>query len=253
MKQMLKLYEDGISYPDRKLEKRKRIQIINKQLKELRDGLCITAPNFDDLLLAQYAYIVTSLNIRNRIWSYDEDSMSFQRRIGELWESFCKATFHESKQTRAVEFPDFNDVKNELSEKRIPKDFWSLLGNVNLKVDSLFVSQKRLTAVDLKYGFNSHEKGNMQRLKTVGQVYKKWKPKIRLHILVREPDNTHYLEELSSCWDVKQGDAAYQTIKDLTGYDLRTWIDSNIAFKKHLDKDLYSNIQEKNLEKYLQW
>lgn len=252
MKQMLKLYEN-IEYPDGKIEKRKQIQMINKQLKELRDGLCGTSSSFEDLLLAQYAYIVTSLNLRNRIWAYEEDSMSFQRRIGELWESFCKAAFHTSDQARMVAFPDFEEVKRELTDQRIPKNYWDLLGNVNLKVDSLFVSRKRLTAVDLKYGFNSHEKGNMQRLKTVGEVYRMWKPKIKLHILVRETDNAHYLNDLSPCWDVKQGDAAYQTIKELTGYNLRTWINSNISFRKHLDRDLYSNIREKNLEKYLQW
>lgn len=252
MKRILQLYENSITYPIPKFTKSQQIQSVNQQLKEQRDLLCSSAMTFEDLLQAQYAYLVTTLNVRNRIWSYSEDSMSFQRRIGELWESFVKAAFYSSPQTRIVKFPDFEEVRKTFQE--IPEEFWDLLGNVNLKTDSLFVVNKRLNAVDLKYGFNSHEKGNMQRLLTVGAVYKLWKPRIKLHVLVREEESSgHYLGRLSEVWDVKQGDAAYQTIQDLTGYDLRTWISKHIRFEKHLDSDLYSNIKRKNLEKYLTW
>lgn len=252
MKEILKLYENSIKYPSRNLDEKKRILIVNKQLKKLRDTLCKQSGSFDELLQAQYAYVVTTLNVRNRIWKYGNDTMSFQRRVGEMWESFVKGAFYSSPKTRLVDFPQFEDVKNIFTN--VPDEFLNLIGKVNLKTDSLFVSNRRLNVVDLKYGFNSNEKGNMQRLHTVGSVYKLWKPKIKLFILVRETDNNEmYLEKLSEVWDVKKGDAAYQVIENLTGYDLRNWIDNNIRFERHLDKDLYSNIKKKNLKMYLQW
>lgn len=251
---IIKYYENEICLPDEKLEPKVQISIINKQLKDIRDHLCQNASSFDDLLLSQYGYIVSCLNMRNDVWSYSEDSMSFTRRIGELWESFCKAAFYSSRITRRVNFPEFDTVKKDLLKKRVPEEIWDLVGNVNMKTDGLFVSKKQLTAIDLKYSFYSHEKGNMQRLRTVGAVYKMWKPSIDLFVLVKDAEvQDGYLHHLADYWDVKQGDAAYKKIKELTGFNLRTWIDENVNFKKHLSKSLYYNIKEKNLEKYLQW
>ena len=45
----------------------------------------------DCVLHITYASYVVMLEFRNKVWPYEY--MAFARRIGELWEPFCKETF----------------------------------------------------------------------------------------------------------------------------------------------------------------
>lgn len=45
----------------------------------------------NEILMITYASYIVMLEYRNKVWEYDY--MSFSRRIGELWETFCKLPF----------------------------------------------------------------------------------------------------------------------------------------------------------------
>lgn len=249
IKPYLYLYDTAVNV-DRTLPVQKQTLQMSQQLKQVRDQLCKDSSSFNQVLESQYAYIISSLNHRNRLWKYDY--MTFPRRIGELWESFCKAAFYNAADIRPVTPPPFEQIKKEIS-KSVPPYLWELVGDVNLKTDSLFYAKRKLHVIDLKSSFNSHEKGNMQRLRTVGAVYKLWKPRTQLHVLVRETENAGYLDHLRDFWNVQCGSDAYRTIRDFTGVDLRKWIDKNVDFKKHLDRNFFLDLQKRDLESYLNW
>jgi len=252
IKPYLQAYERAIKIPQH-LEREQKTLLLGQQLKVVRDKFCRRAKTHDKVLEAQYAYIVTYLNHRHRIWPYDY--MTFPRRVGELWESFCKASFKNSPNiSRHFSPPKFERVKKDLTRRKVPAVVWDIVGDVNLKTDGQFYCNKTLNVIDLKSSFNSQERGNFQRLRTMGAVYKLWRPKAKLFVLVREDDqNSHYLEKLSDYWQVRCGDAAYETIKELTSVDLKKWINNNIDFKRHLDTDLSAFLERRDLSKYLIW
>lgn len=45
----------------------------------------------DEILIITYASYIVMLDARNSVWPYEY--MAFARRIGELWEPFCKLPF----------------------------------------------------------------------------------------------------------------------------------------------------------------
>jgi len=94
LKPYINAYEKAISIPDG-LEKEQKTLLLGKQLKQVRDDFCRKSKSTNKILEAQYAYIIAYLNNRHDMWEYD--FMSFPRRVGELWESFCKASFHNAK------------------------------------------------------------------------------------------------------------------------------------------------------------
>jgi len=125
------------------------------------------------------------------------------------------------------------------------------VGDVNLKTDGQFILDRKLHVIDLKSSFNSKEKGNLQRLRAIGAVYKLWRPKTRLLVLVREPhENEPYLEHLSDVWEVRCGNAAYTAIQELTDVDLKGWIEKHVDFSRHLRPELWRHLERENLPKY---
>lgn len=53
------------------------------------------------------------LECRNEVWKYEY--MSFARRIGELWEPFCKIAFDfPVKKLTLIDPPDFNEVQTRI-------------------------------------------------------------------------------------------------------------------------------------------
>lgn len=53
------------------------------------------------------------LEFRNKVWPYEY--MAFARRIGELWEPFCKETFsYPVKKLRLINPPDFDEVQEDI-------------------------------------------------------------------------------------------------------------------------------------------
>lgn len=252
IKPYLDLYNSVVDI-DTTQTKRAQTNQLHSQLKEVRDSLCKKARSTNKVLEAQYAYVVADLSNRQKLWPYDP--ISFSRRIGELWESFLKATFYNARTPlRAFEPPTFKAIRSDILSKKVPAEVWDLIGDVNLKNDGVFYLNRKLHVVDLKSSFNSNEKGNLQRLRRVGMVYKLWKPRVKLSVLVREPeDNNHYLPHLTDIWDVQSGPAAYAKIRELTGINIQKWIKDNVRFEDHLDPALMAAVQKQNLEKYLKW
>ena len=70
------------------------------------------------VLMITYVSYVVMIEYRNEVWPYDY--MSFSRRIGELWEPFCKLCF-ETPLSNAMLFvpPLFSEVKQKLTEEII--------------------------------------------------------------------------------------------------------------------------------------
>ena len=62
------------------------------------------------ILMVNYVSYVVMIDYRNEAWAYDY--MSFSRRIGELWEPFCKLCFQHSVNDISLFVPPlFSDVK----------------------------------------------------------------------------------------------------------------------------------------------
>lgn len=146
------------------------------------------------ILMVVYTNDVVMLESRNSIWAYDY--MAFSRRVGELWEPFCKVCFnHPLTAIRPYIAPLFSDVKRDLANEI--KDFisglritsnekkqlniyydkvWGLVtsGEVKLECDLHFTDGNTKYVVDFKSGFGSNEKGNTNRLLLVGAIYKAW-------------------------------------------------------------------------------
>lgn len=247
MRKLIQWYQRQVKI-DASLSKEQQTKQIYIQLKALRDKKCEKAKNLNDILRYEYAYICAALNLRNQVWEYN--FMDFSRRLGEFWESFCKAAFRNA-DLKMYSPPNFDSVRQTL---KLPKKLMPLIGEVNLKQDVSFYFNRKLHVIDLKGSLNSNEKGHIERLLRVGVVYELWKPRSKRLVLVREPDeNNHYLHKLNSCWEVYAGDEAYNKIKDITGVDLKTWVNRNVDFKRHLDRRILSVVRDQNLEKYLTW
>lgn len=247
MKKIIKWYQSQVKW-DPSSTKEDQTKQIFAQLKALRDERCKKAKCLNDILRYEYAYICAALNLRNQVWEYN--LMDFSRRLGEFWESFCKAAFRNA-DLRMYTPPRFEAVRSAL---KLPNKLMPLIGEVNLRQDVSFYHDRKLHVIDLKGSLNSNEKGHIERLLRVGVVYRLWKPRSKRLILVREPDdNNHYLQKLNACWDVYAGDEAYEKIKEITKVDLKSWVEKNVDFYKHLDRRILSVVRDQKLEKYLQW
>ncbi len=163
------------------------------------------------VLIVNYVSYVVMIDYRNEAWAYDY--MSFSRRIGELWEPFCKLCFeHPVNDISLFVPPLFSDVKaamrteihdyidqlgitqEENDELKTYYDkVWSMIdaGQVQLELDLHFINDDQKIVVDFKSGFGSNEKGNTNRLLLVASVYKNLEQNYHPIILVRsEEDKT---------------------------------------------------------------
>ncbi|MGP1438391.1 MAG: hypothetical protein ACTTKH_04905 [Treponema sp.] len=167
-----------------------------------------------NILLITYTNYVVMLDMRNSIWKYDY--MSFSRRIGELWEPFCKLCFYHSlkpltlfisplfsdvKTTMSKEIEDFIDRldildKEKLELKSYYEKVWSMItsGEIQLELDLHFYQNEKKYNVDFKSGFSSNEKGNTNRLLLVATIFKNIDPNYENLLLVRskEDENNQY-------------------------------------------------------------
>ena len=233
--------------------------------------------NLDSLLLLNYCSYVVMLEARNSVWKYDY--MTFSRRIGELWEPFAKLPFEiPLKNIELVKPKLFNEVQDEyikevndniysldIDEKEkenLHNHFnavWSFVdsGSIQLKLDLHFKDENAIYNVDYKSGFSSNEKGNTNRLLTVGSIFKMLDKKNRQVIFVRqnEEDNNHYLKTLknSGIFKVYCGDETYDKIFEFTGYNIKQWIRDNINWKNDISDEFYEYLKENDLIKYLKW
>ena len=114
---------------------------INRQINSCRNGILAQAKQqansdawtnerlLDEILRITYASYVVMLEYRNKVWPYEY--MTFSRRIGELWEPFCKLAFeHPIKALRIIKPPEFKQVQQKIQK------------SATEYIDSLEVSQE---------------------------------------------------------------------------------------------------------------
>lgn len=231
----------------------------------------------NEILCMTYASYVVMLEYRNKVWPYEY--MAFARRIGELWEPFCRLAFeYPVKELSLIEPPDFekvqrnirksateyidslqvsDDIKSEL--KRHYSIPWTMVdsGGIKLALDLHFEQNGLHYNCDFKSGFSSNEKGNTNRLLLVASIYNSLGDieKTLLFVRQNEDENNHYLQTLknSPYWDVYCANDCYAAITHFTGFNLRQWLDTNADWKNDISSELRTHLQENDLLKYLTW
>lgn len=222
-------------------------------------------------IILNYCYAVKALDYRNSVWSYEY--MALSRRVGELWERFCKAAWdHPTRpNVKRINAPSFEGVlakiednilknsKTELIEQTkttisLVKD---LVGSISMSEDEMFTVDDTPHIIDFKSGFGSNEKGNMLRLQAVGKAYKLWNADTNLLLLVRQLENNNYLNVMKrdGLWTVKCGDEAYSVIDELTGSDFTEIREVCVDFDSDFSDNFKRMIgqQQGNLKSYFVW
>ena len=182
---------------------KKKAQAVNHAIIKSKENLIETLLNtarreswrnqelLECVLMVTYTNYVVMLENRNTVWEYDY--MAFSRRIGELWEPFCKLCFQYPINNITLFVPPlFSEVKRDLTreieeyisklgiteeEKQQLKKYynkvWGLVtsGEIKLECDLHFTDGTKKYIVDFKSGFGSNEKGNTNRLLLVGSIY----------------------------------------------------------------------------------
>ena len=276
------------------LEKSKKSQEdktsdINKRIKKYREQeikriKAVSKKNswdsqslLNEILIITYASYVVMLECRNKVWEYDY--MAFARRIGELWEPFCKLAFdYPVKTLTLIDPPNFEEVQTQIRQSATEyidsldlgveiKDElkhhydipWSLVdsGGIKLSLDLHFEQKGIHYNCDFKSGFSSNEKGNTNRLLLVASVYNSLGDIERTILFVRQPEdeNNHYLQTLknSPYWEVYCADDCYAAMKEFTGFDMRKWLDENADWKNDISAELKQHLERNDLLKYLTW
>lgn len=272
----------GMSYKDTAGELNKRIKtikdnIINSELKKADACGASNEEKLNRILLITYVSNIVMLEYRNKVWKYEY--MAFARRIGELWEPFCKLAFeYPIKNLEIIVPPDFNDVQNKLKHDAISyidhldllpeiktelKSYynipWDLVdsGGIKLSLDLHFRQDGINYNCDFKSGFSSNEKGNTNRLLLVASIFKSLSKDEKLLLFVRqsEDENNHYLQTLknSPYWEVYCADSTYAIMSDFTGFDLRRWLNENATWVDDIDDEFRRHLVENDLIKYLTW
>ena len=262
---------------------------INKQIKAYRDDKLILlkrqaiAEKWDnerllnEILVMTYVSYIVMLECRNKVWPYEY--MAFARRIGELWEPFCRLAFeYPVKELRIINPPDFEDVQRKIRKSateyidslEVSEDIkselkrhysipWTMVdsGGIKLALDLHFEQEGIHYNCDFKSGFSSNEKGNTNRLLLVASIYNSLGniEKTLLFVRQSEDENNHYLQTLknSPYWDVYCADDCYAAIKSFTGFDIRSWLDDNADWVRDISDELRSHLRANDLLKYLAW
>ncbi len=227
-------------------------------------------------LMITYTSDVVMLESRNTIWEYDY--MSFSRRVGELWEPFCKLCFkYPATKVHSFIPPLFSEVKRNLTEEIITyinglsiqekerlqliqyyDKVWRLVtsGEIKLECDLHFTDGDTKYIVDFKSGFGSNEKGNTNRLLLVGSIYQNIESeRYKCLIFVRSTENNHYLTTLqnSGLWETSCGQDTYSQIQYFTGFDIQRWIEKNVDWMTDFESQMKETISRKELLNYLIW
>jgi len=269
-------------------EYREKASAFNKAISRSRDNILSILeeqarienwPNSEILecvLMVTYTNDIVMLESRNSVWEYDY--MAFSRRIGELWEPFCKLCFRYPSTNISLYIPPlFSDVKDNLTteianyidalkikinEKEQLKHYydkvWNLVtsGEIQLECDLHFADGTTKYVVDFKSGFGSNEKGNTNRLLLVGSVYQNIETEnYKCLIFVRSTENNHYLTTLqnSGVWDTSCGVDTYSKIQHYTGFDIHNWIENNVHWMNDFTSQMRDVIVRNELQSYLIW
>ncbi len=229
----------------------------------------------ESVLMVTYCNYVVMLEVRHSVWSYEY--MAFSRRIGELWEPFCKLAFEYPINDLELFIPPlFSDVKKQLASEieeyidslnitdkqkeqllKYYNKVWGLVtsGEIQLELDLHFIYDGRKYVVDFKSGFGSNEKGNTNRLLLVASIYHNLEENYEPLIFVRSDENNNYFNTLknSGIWSAYSGTDTYEQLKKYSGYDIRAWIDTHIKWTEDLNADFIKHLKENDLIQYLTW
>lgn len=231
----------------------------------------------NEILMLTYASYIVMLEYRNKVWEYEY--MAFARRIGELWEPFCKLAFDfPVKPLSIIVPPDFDEVQtkikcnateyidsldlNEETKQELKRHYdipWTMVdsGGIKLGLDLHFEQDGIHYNCDFKSGFSSNEKGNTNRLLLVASIYNSLDEIEKTILFVRQPEdaNNHYLQTLknSPYWDVYCANDSYTAMKEFTGFDMREWLDENADWKNDISEEFREHLQRNDLLKYLTW
>ncbi len=229
----------------------------------------------DAVLRITYCSYVVMIELRNTYRPYNY--MDFSRRIGELWEPFCKICFDyseagvelivpplfsEVRTALQLEVTDYIDQLNITSDQKAQlklyyQKVWGLVisGEVKLELDLHFKKDGINYVIDFKSGFGSNEKGNTNRLLLVATIYSNLKEIYKPILLVRAANNNQYYNRLrdSGCWSAYSGDETYNIITELTEFNMREWVDRNIHWANDINSTTYDYLVEKDLDQYLIW
>ncbi len=229
------------------------------------------------ILMTYYTSYISMIDLRNSVWEYEY--MALSRRIGEIWEPFCKLCFEHSKNDLTLFTPPlFADVREKMSDEikdyivKLPltkkqkeelsayyDKVWSLVnsGEIKLELDLHFEQADSYYNIDFKSGFGSNEKGNTNRLLMVATVYKNLDPNYVCILLVRSAEelNNHYFQTLKNAgiWEAYCGEETYKKIEEFTAFDLKEWIDNNIDWAGDLDDNTMNHFTANQLDQYLEW
>lgn len=248
----LKIVKEKYSEKQRK----KRASAINKEIIQTKElllkNILQVAKNekwdnrqlLNVILMTTYASYIAMLEFRNSVWEYEY--MAFSRRIGELWEPFCRICFEYPLTTVNLFVPPlFSEVRNNMGReieqyidnlplnsdqktdlKQYYNKVWALVtsGEIKLELDCHFQDNSCKYNIDFKSGFSSNEKGNTNRLLLVATIYKNLEQNYKCLLLVRseEDQNNHYFQTLkkSGIWEAFCGKETYQQIQKHTGFDI---------------------------------
>ena len=227
------------------------------------------------VLMVTYCNYVVMLEVRHSVWPYEY--MTFSRRIGELWEPFCKLAFEYSINDLELFVPPlFADVKKQLADEiedyinglnltneekeqliKYYNKVWSLVmsGEIQLELDLHFIFEGKKYVVDFKSGFGSNEKGNTNRLLLVASIYHNLEDNYEPLIFVRASENNNYFNTLknSGIWSAFSGSETYDELYKYSGFDIRSWINQNVNWAEDLDDDFVEYLDSNDLTQYLTW
>ncbi len=265
----------------------KRGEAINKALRVSKDNMIETLKQqaekekwtnkerLECILMITYCNIVVMIEGRNSVRPYEY--MDFSRRVGELWDPFCKLCFYYPINNLSLFIPPlFSEVKKKMTDeiaeyinkltitddekqelKKYYDKVWSLVssGEIQLELDLHFKHNDQKYVVDFKSGFGSNEKGNTNRLLLVATIYQNLEENYKCLLFVRAEENNSYFNTLknSGIWDAYCGSEAYEKIKEYSGYDLKLWTDTNINWATDFNAETTAHFTDNNLLQYLLW
>jgi hypothetical protein len=265
----------------------KRARAINESLNQTKSVLITTIlqqaekdkwtnkEKLECILMVTYCNIVVMIESRNSVRPYEY--MDFSRRVGELWDPFCKLCFYYPINDISLFIPPlFSEVKKKMTDeiaafidrltitdeekqelKKYYDKVWSLVssGEIQLELDLHFLDKDQKYVVDFKSGFGSNEKGNTNRLLLVATIYQNLDENYKCLLFVRAEENNSYFNTLknSGIWKAYCGIEAYEKIKTHSGYDLKLWTDTNIDWANDFNTETIAHFTENNLLQYLLW
>ncbi len=293
-KELLKYYRDrSVEYLSEvdadfgKTEYKKKAKKLNRLLIQAKESLIEVVEQkskkenwtnkeiLECILMITYCNYVVMLEIRHSVWPYEY--MAFSRRIGELWEPFCKIAFeYPINELELFVPPLFADVKKQLADEvqdyindlplsreqkeQLDKYYykvWKLVmsGEIKLELDLHFIFEGKKYVVDFKSGFGSNEKGNVNRLLLVASIYHNLEDNYVPLIFVRATENNNYFNTLknSQTFNAFSGSETYDELNKYSGFDIRSWIVENIDWTEDLDNDFVKHLEDNNLTQYLTW